>query len=157
MTALSCLAAEVRKDEFGYPPKSRVPEGVVAGGALVGGLGALGVNNAVQLPRRSRDAVAYHQNRLAASKPKALEAKARAASVGRLSPRKGMYERAAIAARADAVRDVNNLRANKHIIRNMRAHQLRQGLSGGGVLAAGAGLAALGSRMRGRRDEYSAA
>ena len=157
VTALSHLAAEVRKDEFGYPPKSRAPEGVIAGGALVGGLGALGVNNAVQLPRRSRDALVYHQRRLNDSKPKAAEAKARAASASRLNPKRSSFERAALNARADAVRDVNNLRANKHVIRNMRSHQLRMGMSGGALLTAGAGLAALGSRMRGRRDDYSAA
>lgn len=66
MTALTDLAYSVRKDDYGYPqyqsvpasaPKSRLPEAVTVGGAGLGVMGGLGVNNAIQLPKRTADAV----------------------------------------------------------------------------------------------------
>lgn len=156
MSTLSDLATYVRKNEYGYPQeptKSRLPEGVIVGGAALGAAGALGVNNAMQLPKRAKDAVSYHESRYKASKPVAVAASQKAKNASRLNPRKGGFERAAAKANAAAIRDVNNLRANKHVMRNLPKARLRAGMGGGLMLAGGAGLAALGSSMRKKRDE----
>lgn len=167
MTALTYLAYSVRKDDYGYPqyqqapaaaaPKSRLPEAVTVGGAGLGIMGGLGVNNAIQLPKRTADAVRYHEGKFAVSRAKAKDAKAKAKGTSRMSPKKKGFERALASANAAAIRDANQIRANKHIIRNMSRTRLRGGISGGMFLAGGAGLAALGNSMRKKRDSYEPA
>lgn len=166
MTALTDLAYSVRKDDYGYPqyqqapaavPKSRLPEAVTVGGAGLGVMGGLGVNNAIQLPKRTADAVKYHEGQFAGSRARAKAAKEKVQSTSRLSPRKKGFERALASANGAAIRDANQIRANKHIMRNMSRTRLRGGISGGMFLAGGAGLAALGSSMRKKRDSYESA
>ena len=159
VTALTDLAREVRKDEYGYPEprKDRTPEATMVGGAALGIGGAMGVNNAVQLPKRTNDALKYHGDRFKDSKAKAVAARAKYKGASRINPAKRKYLGDYQRAQAVAINDLKNIRGNQHIARNMGKVRLRTGAAGGALMAAGAGLAALGSRMKQNRDANDAA
>ena len=162
VAALSDMAREVRKNGMGYDPyaaerKDRTPEALMIGGAGLGVAGALGVNNAAMLPKRTKEAIAYHRGRADESVPKAVAAKRRAANASRMNPAAFKMRREADKARIAAGHDLKNLRANRSIMHSLPKHQLRSGVTGGALLAAGAGLAALGSKAKKRRDGYESA